>query len=183
MKEKLLEKWSELNLHLLNFIKKRVDNTEDAEDLLQEVYIKLHENIDSLKDEEKMVSWMYQITRNTIYRCYKTCYKVKNVEFEETHGGQIDPDIENFNEEIAESMKNFIEELPNDYKEVIKLYEFEGYSHRDISKELDLKENTSKSKLKRGKERLKRLLDDCCVFQIDHYGNVVDYEKRKDREK
>ncbi|WP_169712892.1 sigma factor [Psychrilyobacter atlanticus] len=53
MEKKLLETWEELNNHLLFFIRKRIKNKEDAEDILQDVYIKLHKNIDSLNDEKK----------------------------------------------------------------------------------------------------------------------------------
>ena len=62
---KLLKKWEESNDKLFDFINKKMNTREDAEDILQEVYIKLHENIDSLRDEQKMVSWMYQMCAGT----------------------------------------------------------------------------------------------------------------------
>lgn len=178
MERKLLIKWEELNDQLLNFIRKRIENSEDAEDMLQEVYIKVHNNINTLRDEEKMVSWIYQITRNTIKNCYKTCYRIKSVEYEEDHGEAIDIYEDNFNPEIVESMKRFLGELSEDYQEIIRLHDFEGLTHKEIGQRLGISENTSKSKLKRGKERLRRLLDDCCTFQIDRYGNVLDYQKK-----
>jgi len=178
MEKKLLKTWEDLNKHLLFFIKKRIKNKEDAEDILQDVYIKLHKNIDALTDEEKLVSWIYQITRNTINDCYKKCYRLKKVEFEEYHIELTQEEEENLNDEILISMKKIIEELPKDSKELIKLYEFEDMSHKEISKKLEIKENTSKSRLKRAKEKLKNQLDECCVFQIDKFGNVLDYRKK-----
>lgn len=178
MERKLLEKWEELNEHLLFFIRKRIENKEDAEDILQEVYIKLHENIGSLRDEEKMVSWIYQITRNTINNCYKRCYRIKGVEFEENYY-LTEEEEDNLNDEIIVSMKRFMEELPEDYREVIRLHEFENLTHRELGNVLGINENTSKSKLKRGRERLRKLLDECCTFQVDRFGNVLDYEKNK----
>ncbi|GLI57424.1 RNA polymerase sigma factor SigZ [Propionigenium maris DSM 9537] len=178
MERKLLEKWEELNEHLLLFIRKRIKNMEDAEDILQEVYIKLHENIGSLRDEEKMVSWIYQITRNTINNCYKRCYKIKGVEFEENYH-LTEEEEDNLNDEIIVSMKRFMEDLPEDYREVIRLHEFENLTHRELGNLLGMNENTSKSKLKRGRERLRKLLDECCTFQLDRFGNVLNYEKNK----
>lgn len=178
MEKKLLETWEELNKHLLFFIKKRIKTKEDAEDILQDVYIKLHKNIDTLTDEKKLVSWIYQITRNTINDCYKRCYRIKKVEFEEYHIELTQEEEENLNDEILISMKKIIEELPEDSKELIKLYEFEDMSHKEISKKLEIKENTSKSRLKRAKEKLKNQLDECCVFQIDKFGNILDYRKK-----
>lgn len=178
MEKKLLKVWEELNTQLLFFIKKRIKNKEDAEDILQDVYIKLHKNIDSLNDEQKIVSWIYQITRNTINDCYKRCYRLKKVEFEEHHIEMSLEEEDNLNDEILVSMKKIIEELPVDSKKLIKLYEFEDMSHKEISKRLDIKENTSKSRLKRAKEKLKDQLDECCVFQIDKFGNILDYKKK-----
>jgi RNA polymerase sigma-70 factor, ECF subfamily len=178
MEKKLLKTWEELNDHLLFFIRKRIKNKEDAEDILQDVYIKLHKNINNLNDEKKIVSWIYQITRNTINDCYKKCYRLKKVEFEEYHIELTHEEEENLNDEILISMKKIIEELPKDSKELIKLYEFEDMSHKEISKKLEIKENTSKSRLKRAKEKLKNQLDECCVFQIDKFGNVLDYRKK-----
>jgi len=178
MEKKLLETWEELNKHLLFFIKKRIKTKEDAEDILQDVYIKLHKNIDTLTDEKKLVSWIYQITRNTINDCYKRCYRIKKVEFEEYHIELTQEEEENLNDEILISMKKIIEELPKDSKELIKLYEFEDMSHSEISEKLEIKENTSKSRLKRAKEKLKNQLDECCVFQIDKFGNILDYRKK-----
>ncbi len=178
MERKLLEKWEELNEHLLLFIRKRIENREDAEDILQEVYIKLHENIGSLRDEEKLVSWIYQITRNTINNCYKRCYRIKGVEFDEGYH-LTEEEEDNLNDEIIVSMKGFIEDLPEDYREVIKLHEFENLTHRELGNILGMNENTSKSKLKRGRERLRKLLDECCTFQLDRFGNVLNYEKNK----
>lgn len=178
MEKKLLKIWEELDTKLLFFISRRIKNKEDAEDILQEVYIKLHENISLLKDDQKIVSWIYQITRNTINECYRKCYRLKKVEFEEYHIEMDQEEKDNLNDEVLKNMKQFIEILPEDSKKLIKLYEFEGMSHKEISKKLDIKENTSKSKLKRAKEKLKKQLDECCIFQIDKFGNVLDYAKK-----
>lgn len=178
MEKKLLETWEELNNHLLFFIRKRIKNKEDAEDILQDVYIKLHKNINSLNDEKKIISWIYQITRNTINECYRKCYRIKQVGFEDCHVEMTQEEEENLNDEILVSMKKFIEQLPVDSKKLIELYEFEDMSHKEISKKLEIKENTSKSRLKRAKEKIKNQLDECCLFQIDKFGNILDYTKK-----
>ena len=58
--------WADFGSKLLSFIKARVNNPENAEDILQEVFIKIHEKSNQLKDERKLTSWIYQITRNAI---------------------------------------------------------------------------------------------------------------------
>ena len=55
--------WEEFHPRLKNFILKRIPDEQSAEDLLQEVFLKIHARIDTLRDEEKLQSWIYQIAR------------------------------------------------------------------------------------------------------------------------
>ncbi|MGL4403572.1 MAG: sigma-70 family RNA polymerase sigma factor [Fusobacteriaceae bacterium] len=175
MNKKLIKIWSELNSHLFSFIRKKVRTREDAEDILQEVYIKLHNNIHTLKEEERIISWIYQITRNTINDCIKKCYRINLSELDDNIITMEEEEDNNLNEEIIESMKQFIEKLPPTSKEIIKLYEFENLSHKEIGEKMGIKENNSKVKLKRAREKLKKELDQCCVFSLDRYGNILNY--------
>jgi len=65
------ELWSRFNKQLLVFIKSKVQDKDQAEDILQNVFIKIHSNIDKTEDFQKIESWIYQITRNTIIDYYK----------------------------------------------------------------------------------------------------------------
>ena len=71
MSKKLLETWKKSNKKLLLCIKKRIKNKKDAEDVLQDTYVKLHKNINYLNDEKKIISWIDTITQNTINDYYK----------------------------------------------------------------------------------------------------------------
>ena len=181
MENKLVEKWDELSDSLFTFILKRVSTKEDVEDILQNVYIKLHQNIHNLRDEDKLTSWIYQITRNTINECYRKCYKIKTTEFEDEHNNKVELSCceeENLNEEILKTMTSFMDLLPENYKEILKMFELEKLTHKEIGLKLGVSENTSKSRVKRAKDKLKKLLYDCCLFEADKYGNIIDYKKK-----
>jgi RNA polymerase sigma-70 factor (ECF subfamily) len=62
--------WEEFSGPLKSFIMKRVPSEADADDLLQEVFVKIHNNIEELKDDYKINAWVYRITRNTIADYY-----------------------------------------------------------------------------------------------------------------
>ena len=175
MKTEINTIWIDLNEELYKFILGKIKDEQIAKDIHQDVFLKIQNKIHQLKHTSKLTSWVYQITRNTINECYKKCYRLKKVEFEEHHIEMNQEEEDNLNDEILISMKQIIEVLPADSKKLIKLYEFEDMSHKEISKKLDIKENTSKSRLKRAKEKLKNQLDECCIFQIDKFGNVLDY--------
>jgi len=178
MNKQLLKIWSEIESKLLAFIKKRINNSEDAEDILQDVYLKLHQNISLLKNEEKFISWIYQITRNTINDCYKKCYKIKLEELEDNQKFLFEEET-NLNEEILKYLKDFINKMPKNDKEIIFLFEFENLSHKEISEKLNISENLSKVRLNRAKAKLKRELEKCCTFEYDKYGNILEYKNKK----
>lgn len=177
MNEELLKIWNEIEKKILIFIKKRINNSEDAEDILQEVYIKLHQNICSLKNEERFISWVYQITRNLINDCYKKCYRIK---LEELGNNEkfLAKEEENLNDEILKHLNNFLNKMPENQKNIILLFDFENLSHKEISKKLGITENLSKVRLNRAKQKLKQELENCCEFKFDKYGNVLEYKKK-----
>src|SRR5216683_1532991 len=63
--------WEEFHPRLKQFILKRIPDQQNAEDILQEVFLKIHTRIDTLRDEEKLQSWIYQIARNAIADYYR----------------------------------------------------------------------------------------------------------------
>ena len=65
------EVWEDFSPQLRQFISKRVANVNDVDDILQDVFIEIHTNLDMLQEEDRLVPWLYQITRNTIIDHYR----------------------------------------------------------------------------------------------------------------
>src|SRR5690606_3408321 len=74
------EIYGQFHQSLLAFIRSKIRSNEDAQDILQNVFIKLSANVNNLADEEKLKSWIFTITRNTIIDYYRTNASKKNVE-------------------------------------------------------------------------------------------------------
>jgi len=64
--------WQEHQTKLYAFIRSKISNECDAKDLLQQLFLKIHEKQDTLRDQKKAVSWIYQITRNAVTDYYRT---------------------------------------------------------------------------------------------------------------
>jgi RNA polymerase sigma-70 factor (ECF subfamily) len=75
VKENIEELWFKLGNKLKAFILSKVHDEEIADDILQEVFIKIHSKIDTLKDDTKIQSWIYQVTRNTIVDHFRSIKK------------------------------------------------------------------------------------------------------------
>lgn len=130
----------------------------EAEDALQEAFIKVFNNIQQYRNESSIGSWIKQIVTNT---CLNVLKKRKiifnelddNVELSETES-------ENNNETnfSIDDIKKAIEELPQGYRVVFNLFTFEDYSHKQIADMLEISESTAKTQLFKAKRKLKELL-------------------------
>ncbi|MDH7605449.1 MAG: RNA polymerase sigma factor SigZ [Melioribacter sp.] len=181
--EELYKKFSK---KLKLFIGKRVSNQIEINDILHEVFIKIHNNIVTLKNSEKLESWIYQITRNTIIDYYRSNKTEKEViSFEEDNNavnkgneeGVLKFIEENPHKRIAKGLKEFIDQLPGIYKEAIKLIEYEGLTQRQMAERLEISLSNAKSRVQRGRKILKELLMQCCHFDFDKYGTIIDYHE------
>ena len=127
-------------------------NVHDAEDLLQEAFIKIFNNLDKFKFNGSFEGWLKRLTINMAINNYhnkkkETCEPV-NDDYEHYSHNEI---IEKMN---AEQILQSINKLPEGYRMVLNLYAIDGYSHKEISDMLGISEGTSKSQLSRAKASL-----------------------------
>jgi RNA polymerase sigma-70 factor (ECF subfamily) len=175
------EIWEDFNDAMRGFILRRVREKEAVDDILQEVFIKILKNIDNLKDETKLRSWLYQITRNTIIDYYR--YRKPEVVMPETiedSGDEPEADSQ-LAKDLSPCVRALMERLPDKYKSAIELTEFEGLTQKEMSDKLGLSLPGAKSRAQRAKEKMKGLLLECCSFELDQRGNILEYQpKSKD---
>ena len=171
--------WNGFRNELLNFIKAKVNDEYEAEDILQEVFIKIYRNIEQLDDEAKIKSWLYKITNNTIIDYYR---KRKNsallIDKVEGLPGNKEENA-NMNDEMVACLRLFLYELPDKYKEPLEMYEFKGMKHREISKNLNISLSGSKTRIQRARKKLRELLTECCEIEFDTYGNIVESNQKE----
>lgn len=169
--------WSEFSAPLKNFISKRVSNETDVEDILQEVFVRIHQNIDSLKDDNKIHSWIYQISRNAIVDYYRRKNRIEIIELDDDLAGESEQEI-NSNAEISACLKTMIESLPEKYRQALMLTEFENLTQKELSERMGLSLSGAKSRVQRGREKVKEMLLGCCHLEFDRMGNVIDYQHK-----
>lgn len=174
--------WRIFSNQLKYFILKRVPDEHAADDILQEVFLKIHRHIDSLQDQRKLESWIYQITRNAItdyYRGRKNELELSDELYDELYTEEeITKDTTN--EEIAHSLKAMIETLPAIYREPLLLTEYEGLTQKEMAAKLGLSLSCAKSRVQRGKAKLKETLLECCHFEFDRLGQIINYQPKCD---
>ncbi len=166
--------WDNLNQSLKGFIYKRVKDRETTDDILQEVFLKIQLHLNQLKESEKLEQWVFQIARNAIHDHFRNQQKIveqqlKAIQEEKSTGTSP------LNEEVASWLPNAIDLLPHKYREALTLTEIEGLSQKELAERLGISYSGAKSRVQRGKAKLKEVILQCCEVKTDNYGNVLDY--------
>ena len=170
--------WQEFSEGLRAFIARRVSDAQDVDDLLQDVFVKIHTRIDSLVDEDRMAPWVYQIARNTIIDYYRQ--QKPHLELPEDLAVELEIHEPDPAEQIARSLHGMLASLPAKYRHAVQLVELEGAKQAQLAQDLGITLSGAKSRVQRGRVLLRSALLDCCHFEFDRRGHLIDYTSRPD---
>ena len=135
-----------------------IKNGDDAEDILQEAFIKAFRKIDQYKGDVSFGAWLKRIVVNQSLDFLKS-KQLKMVELEEGYMQVVDDGDWSVDDGVTvKEVMLALEQLPGKYREVVQLFLVEGYDHNEISEILNISHTTSRTRLLRGKAHLKELL-------------------------
>lgn len=183
--------WSEFSDRLRAFISRRVDSAADAEDILQDVFLRIHRHAGSLEHQERLISWLFQVTRNAITDYYRAPVRRRELlagappDLEQT-AVQARAWIEDGDEvpgeagrELAHCLRPMLSRLPPHYREAVTLIDLEGLSQQDAAIQVGLSLSGMKSRVQRGRRALEDVMHDCCRIETDTRGRIMDYQMRE----
>ena len=190
MASTVIEIWQQVHNGLRAFIVKRVSEETEIDDILQEVFLRIHRRIDGLKDPRRIVSWVYQITRHAIIDHYRA--SGRRLEMPVGLGADMElirsmaatpviaesKDSGEYRSELAECLRPMIDQLSKEYREALMLVELEGLTQQAAAQRIGLSLSGMKSRVQRGRRQLKRKLDECCLIQLDQRHRIADYTVR-----
>ncbi len=135
-------------------------NQMEADDIMQEGFIKVFLNLKSFRNEGSLEGWIRRTIVNTAINLYKKNIKYqKDIEIDQAETVQ-NTETGAYDNMCAEELLKLITELPVGYRMVFNLNIIEGYTHKEISQLLEISENTSKSQLSRARQTLQRKLEE-----------------------
>ncbi|MDR2231135.1 MAG: sigma-70 family RNA polymerase sigma factor [Flavobacteriaceae bacterium] len=147
------------------FTLKKVRNEDYAQDILQNVYVKIYQHLYQLENESKIRAWIFQILRNEIVDFLKKEFLYTEQQENININNDSFVDICCFNK--------FIDELPLTYRKAVQLVYLEGKKQAEAADILNITLPNIKIRIKRAKEILKEKLINCCKYQVDKKGNLV----------
>lgn len=167
--------WQAYRDALYRFVLLRVGNRAAAEDIVQEVLLKAFARQGTLKEPSKLRAWLYQITRNHVIDYYRLQKPSEAVPDELIQEGRRDED-NRAQRELAGCLVPLLDQVPEPYRQALKLADFEGAKQREVASLLGLSLSGAKSRVQRGRKMLKDVLLKCCRVELDRRGRAVDYE-------
>ena len=130
-------------------------NRAEAEDILQEGFIRVFDNISKFRFQGSFEGWVRRIMVNSALKFYsKKAFKQEFPGIESYHEQSTDPVI--YSQLSEQELLNMVAELPDGYRLVFNLYIIEGYSHKEIGKMLKIGESTSRSQLTKARKMLQQ---------------------------
>ena len=169
--------WLSYHGKLLNFIISKVDDKTIAEDILQNVFLKIYTKIKTLKEEQQLESWLYQITRNTIIDYYRTNKSEKALP--EWLAQPQESNQEKIRKELSSCLIPMVMQLPPQYRTAILMSVLENKTQKEIAKKENISLSGAKSRVQRGRKLLKEMLYTCCQFEINNNNHLIDYTKKQ----
>lgn len=175
--------WTQLSEDLRRFLRRRVRDEHVADDLLQETFLRIHRGIDALEDADRVQAWVYRIARNVVIDHFRRAESGVEPLAEWDPPDEASPQRSGCAGAChgAEWMDELVNQLPDGYREAVRFSEIDGVSQQAVADHLQLSLSGAKSRIQRGRQMLRSVLDDCCRFEFDRRGRITDIEPRPER--
>ena len=176
--------WSEVGASVKGFVRRRISDPHQADDVVAEVMLRIHQKLATLDGRERVTAWVFRITRNAI-----TDYYRRTARRREVLGAEIEPGADSGADdwlddrqaalsELAACVRPLVGALPSDYRRALELTDIEGFTQAEAARIEGISLSGMKSRVQRGRARLRQLLAACCHLEQDVRGRVQGCESR-----
>lgn len=160
--------WTSFYDELRRFILRRVRDSSLADDLVQEVFLKVYTRFYQLKNTDKLSAWIYQITRNTIVDYYRHHQRELNLAALDL-GEEANP----LSDCVTDCVQQVLATLPEKYRTAIELAEFANLPQTELARRLGISYSGAKSRVQRARQVLRKKMEEQLQIETDSYGNVL----------
>jgi RNA polymerase sigma-70 factor, ECF subfamily len=170
--------WGELREGLVRFVAPRVALA-DVDDVVHNALVRIHGGVANVRDEDRLSAWIYQVARSAIVDHYRrTPRSGSTAPIDDDHAQPLADDESAFRG-LARCIAPFVANLPPAYRQALSLVELEGVTQIEAASRLGIPVSTMKSRVQRGRARLRDLLEACCAIAVDARGHVIETTPRK----
>jgi RNA polymerase sigma-70 factor (ECF subfamily) len=183
------QQWGQLRSDVSRLVARRLTSRADVEDVVQEVLIRVWKHGADVRDEERFGAWLSRVAHSAVADHVRARQRLPLARYESrepsegpwatgaTAGEQEEPETRAL---IAAVLRPFIAAMPSPYRETLAMSELDGLTHAAIAEKIGLSVSAVKSRVQRGREHLRRMLERCCEIGLDARGAPVTCEVRPD---
>ena len=180
------ELWRELHDRLHGFIRARISDPESADDVAQEVLLRLHRSMETLRAEDRLDAFAYRIARNAIidhYRARATSRETPEApnelveRFDADGDSDQEPDEAGAREELARCLAPLIRRLPEPYREALRLTDLGKLTQVEAAQVVGLSVPGMKARVQRGRAQVHELLTSCCAVALDGRSQISEVQR------
>jgi len=168
--------WREVEARLRPYVARRVASPADVDDVLQETFVRMYRGLAALADGERFGPWVYRVAASAIgdHLRARARHPLANQQDEDVGKAvATDEADESLEGDLAECVALFVARLPSPYREAITLTELEGLTQKDAAEMLGVSVPAMKSRVQRGRERIRHMFEQCCEMSVDCRGHVT----------
>ena len=173
--------WADFAPPLRAFLARRVPAGVEADDLLQEVFVRVVKHLDSLRATERPEAWLFQIARNGLRDVLRARQRrdarTDGLEGDDLPALTVD-DTRQAEAELAPCLTAMIARLAEPYRSAISLTSLDGLTQAEAATRAGVSVSGMKSRVQRGREQLRQMLVRCCEIAVDARGGVSDFHQR-----
>jgi len=172
--------WRDIEGRLRPYVARRVASAAEVDDIVQEILVRIHGGLASLHDGERFGGWVYRIAERTIADSMRARARVPVAQVAElprnaSTGADDGADLQL---DLGECVALFVARLPSPYREAITLTELQGLTQKEAGEMLGVSLSGMKSRVQRGREKIRGMFEECCQISVDCRGRVLECESR-----
>jgi RNA polymerase sigma-70 factor (ECF subfamily) len=171
--------WRESSARLRAWFERRTGSASDADDLVQETFVRVHERLDTLLDAASVRAWVGTLARNVLVdhrRRFGARAGTADVDAEALARSPEDAPLERT---VAGWLEDHLAELAPEDAEALRLVDLEGRTQGELAEQAGIGLSAAKSRVQRARGKLRARLEACCAFAFDARGGLLDWEKRQ----
>ena len=169
--------WQPVAADLRAFVQHRVADPHAAEDIVQDVFVKLARQLAAGPLDAPVPAWLFRVAKHAVVDHYRARRPDTTLPADLASDAPS-PTANADSQPLFASFRKFLHGLPPEQREALLLTEYEGMTQKALADRLGVAVSTVKSRVQRGRKRLEKALLDCCAFEFDRRGNVVDWQRR-----
>ena len=162
--------WREVIAQLRAYVRRRIADPDRAEDLVGDIVLRIHQNLGSVDDQERLAHWVSRVARNAVIDEYRRAARSREQLLDTTTETAIGPDADDASsvlDELSRCLRPLLAGLPAEQRRAVEMVDLDGMPQAAAARREGVSLSGMKSRVQRGRRRLAELLGQCCTLTLD----------------